>query len=107
MFEAKCGGDIATRMEPTRQALGELILKSDDLSACCKEDTVDRLVGIGKALIAFKSTLRRLRSERNSLVVAVRPKGTSVAPTPDLSATSRDDLQALLQLRLQTAKRYS
>ena len=105
MGKAKCVGDIATRMESTRQSVGELILKGDDLSAYCMKDTADRLVGIGKALIAFKFTLRRLHSERDSLVRAIRPTNTSVPPTPDLRATSRDDLQAILQLRLQKAKR--
>ena len=104
MGKANCVGDIATRLESTRQAVGELILKSDELSTCCEGVTDDRLVGIGKALIVFKSTLRRLRSERDSLFSAIRPTNTSVPPTPDFRATSRDDLQAMLQLRLQKAK---
>ena len=107
MGKARCVGDIATRMESTRQSVGELILKGDDLSAYCMKDTADRLVGIGKALIAFKSTLRQLRSERDKLFLATKPKNIFVAPTPDLAATSRDDLQALFQVRLQKAKRLS
>lgn len=92
---------FSTRVAKVKRAVWDLALTGETLSECCNE-----VKGVEKAVLIFKDSQRRLRSERDDLYWTLKPPNKATAPTPASASTglSQTDLQILLQARMLASK---